>query len=477
MVNTLNHIDIPTRSETTNMNTKTFEFANGEQYCSLIGDDGLPMAYPSLFVTINHRNGPDAFNTISKEVQHIKYLYEICQYLRIDLEQRCLRGEFLEKAEMEWLEKWASRTVKSFRNHVVKNKKNTAANAVPKIPMLESARANIAIEDSGQISPHTHFNRITTFARYIGWLELYCFPSKPGNAEETLKTLRPEKFSNIDDIDEHALLVIDCLDEPSHGSNMKQIGENLELNTYHSLTKSQRIRVMDVIRTDSFDNPWGESVRARNKLIFHLLDATGIRRGELARIRIDDVIRSKKNGRKYLRIRKREDKKDRRSDRPRAKTFGRVVPLSSELARLIEDYIVGDRSEIPCVEKIDYLFVPHRGSKSMGTALSLSSINKICSQLSKVVGFKVNPHSFRHSWNDDFSEMADDKIRQGESTEAKTESDRRKLMGWTEKSMMAMKYGKRHADRRAFQTGLELQEKNNVERKRIVGQYDEEILM
>ncbi|MEP1448677.1 MAG: site-specific integrase [Paraglaciecola sp.] len=436
------------------MNTKIFEFATGEQYCSLIGDDGLPMAYPSLFVTVNHRNSTDAFTTIDKEVRHIRYLYEICQYLCIDLEQKCLKGEFLKKAEMNWLVKWAGRTVKSFRNHVAKNKKFMAGNVIPKITKLESARANIVIEGSGHISPHTHFNRITTFARYIGWLELYCFSSKQGNAEETLKTLRPKKFSNVDDIDEHAMLVIDCLDEPSRGDNIKQMGETLELNAYHSLTKSQRIRVMDVLRPDSSDNPWGESVRVRNQLTFHLLDATGVRRGELARIRINDIIRSKKNGRKYLRIRKREDKKDKRLDRPKAKTLGRIIPITSELALLLEDCIVKYRSKISGVERIDYLLVPHRASKSKGIALSLSSINKICSQLTKVVGFKVNPHSFRHSWNDDFSEIADDIIRRGESTEAKTESDRRKLMGWTEESKMAMKYGKRHADRRAFQTGL-----------------------
>ncbi|EPC4055528.1 site-specific integrase [Vibrio parahaemolyticus] len=461
------------------MRVKKFSFSSGENYSTLLGDDGLPMQHPNLFVMINHRNNSDAATTCHKEFEHIKLLYEICDFVGIDLEERCMMGDFLKKTEMETLVKWSKRTVESFREHVARNRGIKVVELTPKLNKLETARANIVVENEGDISSHTSYSRVTTFANYIGWLEGYLFPSRDGNAENILKSLRPKKFNAKGDTDEEAARVIDLLNgdssETSQAGNIEELGEP---NGYKSLTKNQIVRVLDVVRPDSSENPWdNQGVRFRNQLIIRLLHGLGNRRGELARIRIQDIKTSPENGRKYLHIRENEDREDRRLDKPSAKTLGRHIPLSSKLVALIDEYVVYHRSKVSGAEKLPYLLIPHHPSKSKDTALSLSAINKVCHQISEAVGFRVSPHAFRHSWNDAYSDMADKNIKCGKSTEAKTESDRRKLMGWREGSPMAQRYSKRHDSKRAYQAGLELQEKDIAEIDSIVGSYDEDIPM
>ena len=461
------------------MNVKKFKFSTGESYSILIGDNGLPMEYPNLFVTINHRNASDASNTCLTTFEHIKYLYEICAFINIDIEERCKRGNFLLKTELETLVKWAKRKVPSFREHVARNKGKNVVELAPKRNKLETARQTIVVEDEGDSASSTSYNRVTTFANYIGWLEEYLFPSKLNNTRELLKSLRPKKFSADGDT-EGDEKIIDQLDDAPATTNLNSDNNDDEDTTgkYKSLTRNQTIRVLDVVRPDSSDNPWvGEDVRYRNQLIINVFEAIGNRRGELARIRVQDIKTSPKNGRRYLLIRKSSDLNDRRTDTPSAKTLGRLVPIDTRLSEMIDNYIINHRSNVQGAEHIPYLFVTHHHRKKTPNALSLSAINKICRELSEAVGFHVHPHAFRHTWNDRFSEHADRRIKEGKVTHAKAESDRQKLMGWNKGSNMAKKYSQRHDDKRAILTGLELQEKSSTEIDSIVGAYDEDIPM
>lgn len=458
------------------MNVKKFKFNSGESYSILMGDNGLPMDYPNLFMTINHRNASDATSTCHANFEHIKYLYEICTFLNIDIEERCKRGDFVLRTELETLIKWAKRTVPSFREHVARNKGKNIVEFTPRRNKLESARQIIVVEDEKDISSHTSYNRITTFASYIGWLEQYLFPSKIGKTKELLKSLRPKKFSAEGDI-ERDERIIDHLNKDSAYTGIESDDYD-DMGKYKSLTRIQIIRILDVIRPDSSDNPWvGVDARYRNQLIINMLEAIGNRRGELARIRIQDIKTSTKNGRRYLSIRKNSDLNDKRADTPSAKTLGRLVPIDSRLSEMIDNYIINHRSNIQDVGKIPYLFVTHHHRVKKPNALSMGAVNKICRQVSKVVGFRVHPHAFRHSWNDRYSDNADRRIKEGKVTHAKSESDRQKLMGWREGSDSGKKYSMRHDDERAILTGLELQEKNSTEIMSIVGAYDEDIPM
>lgn len=420
-------------------------------YSALLYSNGGVMPYPNLFVTINHRNKSDSSNTCYAAFENLRYLHEICAFLNIDLVQRCIAGDFLAKQEMESLVKWAKCTVKKFREHVNKQKKAKVVLFSPKIKKLETARAVMAIDHEGDIAPSTAYNRLTTFAEYIGWLETTLFPSKKTRAEKILKSLRPSKFHKAGETD--------------------IMGEN-----YKSLTHNQVIRVLDVVRPDSTENPWvNNSLKYRNQLIINFLWAIGCRRGELLKILIEDIKVNPKNGRRYLTIRSKLDLSDTRLDRPEAKTLGRHVPIDKNLSDMYDNYLIYHRGNSTGSEFIPYLFVTHNHKVSTNQALSTMAVNKICREISEVVGFRVTPHAFRHAWNDRFSEYADKRIAEGKTSEAKSESDRQKLMGWREGSSMAMHYSQRHNDKRAFEVGLELQEKGSAQIDSIVGGYNEDI--
>tara|TARA_R110001583_G_scaffold195229_1_gene370775 strand:+ start:206 stop:1441 length:1236 start_codon:yes stop_codon:yes gene_type:complete len=408
--------------------------ASGEMYSVLLYESGLPALYPNLFVTINHRNESDASNTCYIALEHLRYLYEICDFLDIDIVQRCIAGDFLSKQEMESLVKWAKRTVKTFREHVAKQKSKNVVSLVPKMKKLETARAVMVVDHEGDISPATAYNRLTTFAEYIGWLEEELFPSKDTTAEQLLKSLRPKKFS-------------------------KEGETEITDENYKSLTPHEVLRVLDVVRPDSPDNPWkNESLRHRNQLIINMLEAIGFRRGELLKVRPKDVKKNPRNGRRYVTIRSKVDLDDSRLYRPETKTLGRHVPMDKRLSEMYDNYLIHHRSNANGAEFIPYLFVTHNHRTSTNQALSIAAVNKICREISEVVGFRVHPHAFRHSWNDKFSKHADKRIAEGKVSEAKSESDRQKLMGWHEGSKMAKEYSKRHDDKRAFEVGMELQE-------------------
>ena len=377
---------------------------------------------------------------------------------------RCIKGDFLTKNEMLSLVKWAKNRVATFRKHASKNKPTTlkigTSNVVPlvvkKPRTLEIARATFVIDHDGDVGVHHAYNRLTTFAEYIGWLEGELFPSKDSTAEQTLKAQRP--------------------------TNMMMRDEVLDWGDYRSLTRQEVIRVLDVVRPDSPDNPWkSERIRYRNHLLINLLNSLGTRAAEASRIRVlskndeGDIHTNPKNNVRYIEIRSKDDKDDNRVNRPSGKTLGRHNPVDSRLSEIIDNYIIDYRSEIPGVNQIPYLFVTDNYRDPQNRALSLAQLNKICREISEVVGFRVHPHAFRHSWNDRYSEFVDRRIAEGKTSHEKAEADRRKLMGWGVNSKWGNYYEKRHAHQRAFDLGLELQEEGSVEIKKTVGSYDNDV--
>lgn len=442
------------------MNVKRFQFNSGESYSILLGDDFLPMALPNLFVTLNHRNRSDAANTCYKKFEHIKFLYEILKTLGIDIDDRCKRGHFLERHEIESI---AGRA--RYRNGIVKEKYSIPTSDVVRKNITlknkkESARFLHTINKNDWVSSKTCYNRLTTFSNYIEWLESFLFPLNSNCNHALFKALRPKYRERINTIDDNAVRVIDILSFKNSGSSESIHEYN---DHYRTLTKDQLTLLLDAVRPDSHHNPWKRNdIRYRNQLLIHLLFSTGMRRGEIIRIKISDLGQSATTGRYYLIVRVGEDFEDKRINKPSAKTSGRRIPLHQTLYHMIEEYIIFQRSKVYYAEKTPYLLIPHYPGiiKQRCSGLSLVSVNKICHQLSLVLGFTVHPHMFRHAWNDRYSEHAESLIRSGQSTEAKVESDRRKLMGWSSASEMGARYAKKYEDERAIKTGLQLQGKD-----------------
>tara|TARA_Y100001973_G_C5208538_1_gene343524 strand:- start:11430 stop:12680 length:1251 start_codon:yes stop_codon:yes gene_type:complete len=406
---------------------KNFKMSGGEPYVILLGNDGIPLCYPNLFVTSKHRNVGDSTNTCRAVFARIAFLLEILKFMNIDLEKRLRQGETLKDSEVELLLRYARFKVKEFREHVVKNQAQNVHTLATTAKSIKTKDVTFVVQENFENSSGTIYNRITTFAQYIGWLESEIIGVEVSRTESRIKARRPKKVST-------------------------------SFVEYKSLTEEQVAKVLDVVSPHSDQNPWPRDIhlRHRNHLLIKIFNDTGARRGEVAKLKISDLI-TDHTSRRYFNITKEADNSDIRSDRPEAKTLGRKFPIGSRLNTLLDDYIIDHRSQVYGSEHIEYLFVTHHLKTKRNNALSLPSIGKIFRDISEVVGFAVSPHSFRHTWNDRFSQNADNRIARGETTPAKAEKDRQKLMGWTESSKMAMYYSRRYADDSAYKTGLLLQ--------------------
>ncbi|WP_318490012.1 hypothetical protein [Photobacterium leiognathi] len=140
--------------------------------------------------------------------------------------------------------------------------------------------------------------------------------------------------------------------------------------------------------------------------------AFGCRCGEQLKIRVkidrnkSDIRKREENGRFFVMIRSQTDNTDKR------------------LVDMYENYLIHHRPNATGSEHIEYLFVTHNHKTLTNTALSLAQVNKIFREIYEVVGFSIDPHGTRHTWNDKFSQFADKRIAEGKTTEKKSEADR-----------------------------------------------------
>lgn len=119
-----------------------------------------------------------------------------------------------------------------------------------------------------------------------------------------------------------------------------------------------------------------EDISSRDRLIIHLLLYTGVRVSELVNIKLKDIdilamnltIAWGKGGKR------------------------REVPLKGEVIDSLKDYLEGERKENKFAGS-DYLILTNRSAK-----MDRDAVNKLLSKMRNELGFKLNPHKFRHTF-------------------------------------------------------------------------------
>ena len=224
------------------------------------------------------------------------------------------------------------------------------------------------------------------------------------------------------------------------------------LNEREGLAPERLKRLAAVVDHESSENPFkSEAVRFRNQLIIQSFIETGVRRGELLNIKIEDI---NFRAQTLKIIRRPNDPGDSRKFQPLVKTRGREIPISPNLCEKLRLYIFRFRGNGVYAKKHGYLFVSDRG----GQPLSLKSLNVIFDKIRAAapdLQKNIHPHILRHTWNDAFSEAMD---RQKISPEME-EKLRAELMGWSPTSSMPSCYTKRHIRERAKDVLKKQQEK------------------
>ncbi|MGS0534482.1 tyrosine-type recombinase/integrase [Pseudoalteromonas sp. SaAl2] len=433
------------------MKSKLFVAASGERLAILLEDDGLPLLYPNLFITALYRNGDQSSGSCKKAIEHIAYFYEISERLKINIERRCESGSFLSQQEIKNIAYYAGITQQAARAKLINE-----TSAIPinchKPQRLETARHVIRVEkQENMVFWQTKYNRLSVFGRYVNWLEKYHYPYGNSKSEEYFFDERPDK---------------------SEGYTYSEIHEQLG---FKSLSKEQRSIFLDRVRPDYPNTPWTtEGVRYRNYALAMTLYVLGVRIGEALNIKLEDLIVRK--GKNYLVIKRNAgDLDDPRIKQPKVKTNSRALALSPQLKSILDTYILDHRSYVQGSAYCSFLFISHRMRNNKTLPLSISGAEKVFRELENILGFKLNPHRLRHTWNDRYSESADKLIEHGKTTEEKSEADRCHLMGWAKGSTMSLVYSSRHDTKRAMEFALHLQDEDFELKESLA--YDDDLLM
>ncbi|MFQ2272667.1 hypothetical protein [Aeromonas enteropelogenes] len=133
----------------------SFVMDSGERYCMVVDrSTGLPVYYPTLFLTTQIRNKGDAFSTMLAAASNLVMLLRFVESRGINLEQRFLTKDFFKPNELDDLRDFAQR------------KQGKRLLRAPSNTWLEDA--TIDTVDNG-----TQHSRLTTFANYLRWYAMH----------------------------------------------------------------------------------------------------------------------------------------------------------------------------------------------------------------------------------------------------------------------------------------------------------------
>jgi integrase len=418
------------------MKTKMLVFKSGERFPILLGDDGIPLFYPTVYEGVMRRQVNLASATLSADLSSIKFLYSWAARMRIDLEQRFHKAEFLSLKEIENLTD-AFRTriayyfddIPDFSSEPAKITKPLKVKSMEAFRMRESHRPSIVVDTE------TAARRLYVVCNYLDWLARIraSWISIQSPIYEASIKARTEMKENI----------------------MVRIPEVKRTETKRREGLSQELQniLKEVIDPESPRNPWVDQfTRDRNELFLHLLLELGPRRGEVLQLRIGRDFNAGTNTLTIQRVP--DDKDDPRINEPNAKTLDRDLPLSEKLAAMITNHIITARNTVKVPLSLDFLFV----TAKTGRPLSKSAVSKIFHVLRRSIP-ELPPdftaHVLRHTWNDNFS-IECEKANMPEEVE---EATRNYLQGWKKGSKTSGIYTQRYIKRKAHEVSLKMQER------------------
>jgi integrase len=207
------------------------------------------------------------------------------------------------------------------------------------------------------------------------------------------------------------------------------------------LSEEEVIELRKVIKLGTQQNPFRRPVQFRNYVIIKLLLATGIRRGELLKLKLSHLPQGPKT---TLTIeRSPDDKLDSRRIEPQVKTRERNIPVLKSLSIDLWTYVQKHRKG----GKHPYVFTNSRS----GAPLTSVGLNWIFDVLVRKcfpnLKGRLHPHIMRHTFNDGIMMQA---IALGWSDDQRRKTQTY-LNGWNEGSNMTEVYSRRIIEMKAME--------------------------
>lgn len=209
----------------------------------------------------------------------------------------------------------------------------------------------------------------------------------------------------------------------------------------YGLDDNEVAELREVIRPESPRNPFKPAVRFRNQVIVEVMLATGLRRGEVLKLKIGHLPQGPKD---TLTVERAPDEVgDSRRNEPAIKTREREIPIPKALAVALWRYVQKHRK----TGRHPYLFTSQRG----GAPLDVSGLNGIFSCLVRRcfprLRGKLHPHNIRHTFNNRLIERA----RGLGWSDHQLQRVQNYLNGWTEGSVMPEIYSRTVVEAQAME--------------------------
>ena len=355
----------------------------GERVPMLHDERGLSLFYPTLFATSQLRNAGAAVNTIRNKLSDLVVLMRWEQEQGRDLVAEFRGGRFLTVADVVSLRDFAKLDMRQWQLDGEKAK-------TPNDAVVDFIEAKVALKPSqAAIGGQQHFNRLSTFADYLEFTASVVtrHQNSPKVAQEIARMAR-------------------AIRKHRPRGLAKQLDEDRDLRSPPSELVA---RFMAIGAEGDPRNPFRQpDVQIRNAILFGLARLTGMRRGELLSLRIDQLDFGHEP---HVWVRRnQDDPNDSRRNQPVAKTKERLLPLPDSLANQIERYVFKVRANIAPARRHPYLFVSHHKNDGWGKPLSISGLNQMFVRMRRVdAAFEaIHVHAFRHHFNYELSVSIDE---------------------------------------------------------------------
>jgi integrase len=375
-------------------------FTSGERFPALLhADTYQPVVLPTRYI-IDERRETKQPGTIVRDVRVLGWFYEWCDQCGIDLEARLRQGEMLTVGEISGFCRY------------LRARRNTT---------LIGSIGSSSREQCDVLSPVSFNSYLGVIEDFLVWAAYEFIPAATpvGEVRDSVETAK-ERIRR------------------AFRSN-KLGGRSAEQRYGLSPDEVEALRL--VIKPGAAQNPFKRPLQFRNYLIIELMLATGIRRGELLKIKLPHLPQGPKT---TLTIEHSpDDASDPRRNEPHVKTREREIPLPKLLAMELWSYVQQHRQR----GNHSYLFTSQRG----GAPLDAASVNWIFDLLVKRcfphLKGKLHPHVLRHTFNQRLMEQAQ-ALGWGDDQRHKVQTY---LNGWSEGSRMPEVYTRRLIETQAME--------------------------
>lgn len=369
--------------------------SDGVRQSIIVGEDGMPLYYPNLFITTLNRHKSKKYQ--ANLLFYIDQLRVWEKVEKIDIEERFRLGEPLSELDIISLVEFCSWTTATIR------KMERGVRLLPS-----------GYEHAGRETIKLRTNAIKLYLKFL-YKRLSNDPNHEDFAEFLDVTFSENKPKSRTD------------------SGIKEIKQ---------ISEEQLKFIFEKLEPGHPDNPWKlPEAQVRNILILRILTATGTRRGEVAALYVSDVSEGKVSI-----YRRHNDPNDTRTNQPLVKTNERSIPVSTNVMMLFDEYVLEYRAKHKHSKKHPYLFV--NVGRNAGQPITDKTIGQMFTDLKKKFPELSNltAHVFRHNMNYTISKLIDDKYK-GYSAEDKAAMDekiRPYTLGWNANSKTQKDYNRRY---------------------------------